>query len=143
VVVGAGFVVSDEATRSRRRTVRGSVAVTTPAALRGVHWPARIDEGYAAFQRINHREPPVTERRLIRVREGAQAFREAKGRQSADKEVAGAPTPPTTVTAGALPLRGSCRARRPRPGLPRHTPDESDGSGPSRSLSSAATRFAP
>jgi conjugative relaxase-like TrwC/TraI family protein len=49
----------------------------------------RIDEGYAAFERMNHREPSVTERRVIRAREGAQAFRDAKGRQAADKEELG------------------------------------------------------
>lgn len=49
----------------------------------------RITEGYDAFARMNHREPDANERRLIRVREGAQAFREAKGRQPADKEELG------------------------------------------------------
>ncbi|MGA1813712.1 MobF family relaxase [Frondihabitans sp. 4ASC-45] len=50
---------------------------------------AAIDEGYARFQRTEHREPDVEERRAIRVREGAQAFRQAKGRPPADKEELG------------------------------------------------------
>jgi len=48
-----------------------------------------IDEGYARFLRTEHREPNADERRAIRVREGAQAFREAKGRPPADKEELG------------------------------------------------------
>lgn len=50
---------------------------------------AAIDEGYARFERTEHREPDAEERRAIRVREGAQAFREAKGRPPADKEELG------------------------------------------------------
>jgi len=50
---------------------------------------AAIDEGYARFERTEHREPNADERRAIRVREGAQAFREAKGRPPADKEELG------------------------------------------------------
>lgn len=50
---------------------------------------AAIDEGYARFERTEHREPDAEERRGIRVREGAQAFREAKGRPPADKEELG------------------------------------------------------
>ncbi|WP_146069289.1 MobF family relaxase, partial [Cryobacterium sp. Y11] len=46
----------------------------------------KIQTGYSDFTRMNHREPNVTERRVIRAREGAQAFHEAKGRQPADKE---------------------------------------------------------
>jgi len=48
-----------------------------------------IDEGYARFLRTEHREPNADERRAIRVREGARAFRDAKGRQPADKEELG------------------------------------------------------
>lgn len=50
---------------------------------------AAIDEGYVRFERTEHREPNADERRVIRVREGAQAFREAKGRPPADKEELG------------------------------------------------------
>jgi conjugative relaxase-like TrwC/TraI family protein len=50
---------------------------------------AAIDEGYARFERTEHREPNTEERRAIRVREGAQAFREAKGRPPADTEELG------------------------------------------------------
>ncbi|GAA4266600.1 MobF family relaxase [Frondihabitans peucedani] len=50
---------------------------------------AAIDEGYARFERIEHREPNAEERRAIRVREGARAFREAKGRPPADQEELG------------------------------------------------------
>jgi conjugative relaxase-like TrwC/TraI family protein len=49
----------------------------------------RIQAGYATFQRIQGHEPNTEERRLIRAREGAQAFREAKGREPADKEELG------------------------------------------------------
>jgi conjugative relaxase-like TrwC/TraI family protein len=49
----------------------------------------QIQTGYTDFTRINHREPNAEERRIIRVREGAQAFRTAKGRQPADKEELG------------------------------------------------------
>lgn len=49
----------------------------------------RIQAGYAAFQRIQGHEPNTEERRLIRSREGAQAFRDAKGREPADKEELG------------------------------------------------------
>jgi conjugative relaxase-like TrwC/TraI family protein len=49
----------------------------------------QIETGYTDFTRINHREPNAEERRVIRVREGAQAFRTAKGRQPADKEELG------------------------------------------------------
>ncbi|TFB92258.1 MULTISPECIES: MobF family relaxase [unclassified Cryobacterium] len=49
----------------------------------------QIETGYGGFTRINHREPNAEERRVIRVREGAQAFRTAKGRQPADKEELG------------------------------------------------------
>ena len=49
----------------------------------------QIETGYSDFSRINHREPNAEERRVIRVREGAQAFRTAKGRQPADKEELG------------------------------------------------------
>ncbi|WP_420367156.1 MobF family relaxase [Curtobacterium sp. L1-20] len=49
----------------------------------------RIQAGYATFQRMQGHEPNTEERRLIRTREGAQAFREAKGREPADKEELG------------------------------------------------------
>ncbi|MDD1386898.1 MobF family relaxase [Curtobacterium poinsettiae] len=49
----------------------------------------RIQAGYATFQRIHGHEPNTEERRLIRSREGAQAFRDAKGREPADKEELG------------------------------------------------------
>jgi conjugative relaxase-like TrwC/TraI family protein len=49
----------------------------------------RIQAGYATFQRIQGHEPNTEERRLIRSREGAQAFRDAKGREPADKEELG------------------------------------------------------
>jgi conjugative relaxase-like TrwC/TraI family protein len=49
----------------------------------------KITTGYEDFTRINNREPNADERRVIRVREGAQAFRVAKGRQPADKEELG------------------------------------------------------
>lgn len=55
----------------------------------GTDLSARINEGYARFERTNHREPDVNERRVIRAREGAQAFRAAKGREPADKEELG------------------------------------------------------
>ncbi|WP_260852805.1 MobF family relaxase [Curtobacterium pusillum] len=48
-----------------------------------------IQAGYATFQRIQGHEPNTEERRLIRSREGAQAFRDAKGREPADKEELG------------------------------------------------------
>ncbi|ROS48757.1 MobF family relaxase [Frigoribacterium sp. PhB118] len=50
---------------------------------------AAIDEGYARFERTEYREPNADERRAIRVREGVQAFRAAKGRPPADKEELG------------------------------------------------------
>ncbi|KQQ18761.1 hypothetical protein ASF48_17745 [Rathayibacter sp. Leaf299] len=50
---------------------------------------ARIRDGYEAFTRIHHREPDADERRRIRVREGAIAFRDAKGRDAVDKEELG------------------------------------------------------
>ncbi|NQX29856.1 relaxase domain-containing protein [Microbacteriaceae bacterium VKM Ac-2854] len=50
---------------------------------------AQIRDGYEAFTRINHREPNAEERRRIRVREGAIAFRDAKGREPVDKEELG------------------------------------------------------
>ncbi|MCY1692889.1 MobF family relaxase [Curtobacterium sp. SL109] len=49
----------------------------------------RIQAGYQAFQRVQSHEPNTEERRLIRSREGAQAFRDAKGREPADKEELG------------------------------------------------------
>jgi conjugative relaxase-like TrwC/TraI family protein len=49
----------------------------------------RIQAGYQAFQRMQGHEPNTEERRLIRSREGAQAFRDAKGREPADKEELG------------------------------------------------------
>jgi conjugative relaxase-like TrwC/TraI family protein len=49
----------------------------------------KITEGYARFERINHREPDAAERRVIRTREGARAFRAAKGREPADTEELG------------------------------------------------------
>ena len=49
----------------------------------------QIETGYSDFTRMNHRAPNAEERRVIRVREGAQAFRTAKGRQPADKEELG------------------------------------------------------
>lgn len=49
----------------------------------------RIQAGYAAFERLNGHEPDTEERRRIRAREGAQAFRTAKGREPADKEELG------------------------------------------------------
>lgn len=50
---------------------------------------AQIRAGYEAFTRIHHREPDAEERRRIRVREGAIAFRDAKGRDPLDKEELG------------------------------------------------------
>ncbi|QIS43578.1 relaxase domain-containing protein (plasmid) [Clavibacter capsici] len=55
-----------------------------PATLQG-----RIQAGYDTFQRLNGHEADAEERRLIRAREGAQAFRDAKGREPADKEELG------------------------------------------------------
>jgi len=55
----------------------------------GTDLSAKIETGYGDFTRMNHREPNATERRVIRAREGAQAFRDAKGRQPADKEELG------------------------------------------------------
>jgi conjugative relaxase-like TrwC/TraI family protein len=49
----------------------------------------RIQAGYRAFQRVQGHEPNTEERRLIRSREGAQTFRDAKGREPADKEELG------------------------------------------------------
>jgi conjugative relaxase-like TrwC/TraI family protein len=66
----------------------------------GSNLSAAIEEGYARFQRTEHREPDVNERRTIRVREGAQAFRQAKGRQPADKEELG-----RYITAATRPTR--------------------------------------
>jgi len=50
---------------------------------------AAIDEGYDRFKRENRREPDVNERRVIRARVGAQAFRQARGRDPEDKEELG------------------------------------------------------
>ncbi|WP_104259680.1 MobF family relaxase [Rathayibacter tritici] len=50
---------------------------------------ARIRDAYAAFERVEHRAPDLEERRRIRVREGAQVFREQKGREPFDKEELG------------------------------------------------------
>ena len=61
---------------------------------------AAIDEGYARFTRTEHREPNADERRRIRVREGGQAFREAKGRSPADKEELG-----RFITAASRPVQ--------------------------------------
>jgi len=77
--------LSAQAAQDAARLGRGYYAYGTA----GSPLAARINEGYAAFERINHREPTVTERRLIRAREGAQAFREAKGRQPQNKEELG------------------------------------------------------
>ena len=55
----------------------------------GTDLSVKIQNGYGDFTRMNHREPNVSERRVIRVREGAQAFRAAKGRQPADREELG------------------------------------------------------
>ena len=66
----------------------------------GTDLSSAIDEGYARFQRTEHREPDVNERRAIRTREGAQAFRQAKGRQPADKEELG-----RYITAATRPTR--------------------------------------
>ncbi|MEJ1834096.1 MobF family relaxase [Clavibacter michiganensis] len=71
-----------------------------PATLQG-----RIQAGYDTFQRLNGHEPDAEERRLIRAREGAQAFRDAKGREPADKEELGkfitaATRPDQTAVAG-------------------------------------------
>ncbi|WDD26925.1 MobF family relaxase (plasmid) [Clavibacter michiganensis subsp. michiganensis] len=65
----------------------------------------RIKDGYDTFQRLNGHEPDAEERRLIRAREGAQAFRDAKGREPADKEELGkfitaATRPDQTAVAG-------------------------------------------
>jgi conjugative relaxase-like TrwC/TraI family protein len=49
----------------------------------------KVATGYGDFTRMNHREPDQEERRKIRTRVGAQAFREAKGRPPADKEELG------------------------------------------------------
>jgi len=61
---------------------------------------AAIDEGYARFERTEHREPNADERRAIRVCEGAQAFRKAKGRAPADKEELG-----RFITAASRPVQ--------------------------------------
>lgn len=50
---------------------------------------ADIREAYSAFERVNHRDPDTGERRQIRAKVGAQAFREAKGREPSDKEELG------------------------------------------------------
>ncbi|MGO4785180.1 MobF family relaxase [Cryobacterium sp. W22_MBD10_FK3] len=49
----------------------------------------KIKAGYTAFEKTKRREPNVAERRAIRAREGALAFRDAKGRPAADKEELG------------------------------------------------------
>jgi len=49
----------------------------------------KIRSAYDDFERIQHREPTTEERRLIRARVGAIAFRQAKGRQPIDKEELG------------------------------------------------------
>ncbi|AMM22898.1 hypothetical protein AX769_22460 (plasmid) [Frondihabitans sp. PAMC 28766] len=49
----------------------------------------RIQTSYDDFSRLNSHEPDQEERRVIRAREGAQGFREAKGREPGDKEELG------------------------------------------------------
>lgn len=48
-----------------------------------------IRTGYAEFSRRNGREPSADERRVIRTREGAIAFRAARGREPGNKEELG------------------------------------------------------
>ncbi|MEA5456915.1 MobF family relaxase [Sinomonas sp. JGH33] len=50
---------------------------------------SRIGRGLGDFERMNSRAPDADERRLIRVREGAQYFRELNGRNASDKEELG------------------------------------------------------
>lgn len=45
-----------------------------------------VEAATAEFERVNHRSPNREERRQLRMREGAIAFREAYGRQPANKE---------------------------------------------------------
>lgn len=49
----------------------------------------KIQTSYADFERINHRPASVDERRIIRAKEGAIAFRDAKGRDARDSEELG------------------------------------------------------
>ncbi|MBD8104753.1 relaxase domain-containing protein [Plantibacter sp. CFBP 8775] len=48
-----------------------------------------VQAGYAEFERLNGREPDRDERRQVRMREGAIAFRDHYGRQPADVEELG------------------------------------------------------
>jgi conjugative relaxase-like TrwC/TraI family protein len=50
---------------------------------------ARVDRALGDYQRMNHREPDADTRRVIRMKEGAQFFRELNGRNAADKEELG------------------------------------------------------
>ncbi|WAH99741.1 MobF family relaxase [Arthrobacter sp. MMS18-M83] len=49
----------------------------------------KIQTSYADIERINHRPASADERRIIRAREGAIAFRDAKGRDARDSEELG------------------------------------------------------
>ncbi|MDQ0031507.1 MobF family relaxase [Arthrobacter bambusae] len=50
---------------------------------------ARVDRALGDYQRMNHREPDADTRRQIRMKEGAQYFRELNGRNPSDKEELG------------------------------------------------------
>jgi conjugative relaxase-like TrwC/TraI family protein len=50
---------------------------------------ARVDRALGDYQRMNHREPDADTRRVIRMKEGAQFFRELNGRNASDKEELG------------------------------------------------------
>lgn len=50
---------------------------------------ARIDRAMGDYKRMNHRDPDTDTRRLIRMKEGAQHFRELNGRNASDKEELG------------------------------------------------------
>jgi conjugative relaxase-like TrwC/TraI family protein len=50
---------------------------------------ARVDRALGDYQRMNHREPDADTRRKIRMKEGAQYFRELNGRNASDKEELG------------------------------------------------------
>ena len=50
---------------------------------------ARIDTAMGDYRRMKHKEPDADSRRLIRMKEGAQYFRELNGRNASDKEELG------------------------------------------------------
>ncbi|MFB0839990.1 MobF family relaxase [Arthrobacter sp. E44] len=50
---------------------------------------ARIDRSMGDYRRMNHTDPDADTRRLIRMKEGAQYFRELNGRNASDKEELG------------------------------------------------------